>query len=740
MNGTSSLDNKQLSIKLGDLGGFVSLVNKQSGREFVADSSQPLYELALFSEDQGVVEISSLEAELLSTESSSTLESKKLSLSYHHHDSLDLNVTCTVELKTDSFLSYWWISVRNNTPFCVRAIRYPVLIAPATLGESDDDDYFAWGWLGGALEHRPSRKSPPVPRGKFRADGGHGANWFPLQYPGPIGLQMQAYYDDTAGLYMATYDAKGCVKSFGSLPTENGLDLTIEHNYDETPGLDFELPYPTVLGVFHGDWYTAADIYKAWALNQLWCTRKICERDDVPEWLKEPRPWLATIGRGNYARLQGILTYPPAEPPIGKFWPAWNVVPLMREYATLFETPVITWMEGWEKHGSPGGPVDIFPPAEGEENFKAAMMQLNRDGNLPFMYLAAFHWWYKRPTVGYDGWKRFEREGQAMAALDDQRNFIVNDIEKRPYGGGQGYYVSLCTGNQDMQDIILENFLKLLDLGGMAVSLDIQIGLYAYVCYSEEHGHTPGYGPWMVQETLKFLRRVRQEIKERNPKAALGYEIPCELWLGEVDFQYHRPYRVGAIPLFDYAYSAYACCLGGDVIMGICHPEEEIIKQSTIFIQGVQHLVGIGLPEYDFEVNPDYPAIEMLRNICKAERTFAHKYLVFGEMFRPTDLEVPEIIADLYRHPGHVAVPCILHSTWRAQDGDIGHVLVNWSGKPTDGVLKLVQNGNGQSHQKVRMVNDSDLEPVQPIEVVSGSIKISIPPRGVLLVEQLATD
>ena len=36
------------------------------------------------------------------------------------------------------------------------------------------------------------------------------------------------------------------------------------------PG-ETKLPYNVVIGTFHGDWYTAAEIYRDWAHKQAFC-------------------------------------------------------------------------------------------------------------------------------------------------------------------------------------------------------------------------------------------------------------------------------------------------------------------------------------------------------------------------------------------------------------------------------------------------------------------------------------
>jgi len=47
------------------------------------------------------------------------------------------------------------------------------------------------------------------------------------------------------------------------------------------------LHYSVVLGVFSGDWYDAAQIYKAWASKQWWTKGNLTAGKDTPLWLKK---------------------------------------------------------------------------------------------------------------------------------------------------------------------------------------------------------------------------------------------------------------------------------------------------------------------------------------------------------------------------------------------------------------------------------------------------------------------
>src|SRR5205823_8457857 len=286
-----------------------------------------------------------------------------------------------------------------------------------------------------------------------------------MQYPGLAALQLQAYYDETAGLYMATHDGGGNVKHFGLRRAKEGLDVSIEHNYDEKPELSFDLPYETVLGVFHGDWYAAADLYKEWASEQYWCAKKTVDRDDLPAWLKEPRPTLLCECRGDYERCRGLSSSPPSDYPNGKIWPATKTLALSRKFASFFHSPVLVWYSGWEKFGSNSGPVDTLPPLEGAESMKAVMQEISDGGNIPYMAVWGNKWTYKKREVGYDGWQRFEREGSSLAVLNER-----GEIVKR--GDAESSAVTLCLASEKTQQLFVDCFGDLMSLGAVALQLD----------------------------------------------------------------------------------------------------------------------------------------------------------------------------------------------------------------------------------------------------------------------------
>lgn len=103
-------------------------------------------------------------------------------------------------------------------------------------------------------------------------------------YPGDVSVQLLARYDDVAGLAMYTADSGANVKRFttNSVPSNGYCVQSISHIPPEVTGVDLFLPYSIAMTTFTGDWHDAADIYKAWAVQQWWAATPLADRTDIP--------------------------------------------------------------------------------------------------------------------------------------------------------------------------------------------------------------------------------------------------------------------------------------------------------------------------------------------------------------------------------------------------------------------------------------------------------------------------
>ena len=323
------LSSSRLRLQFSETGELTELYDEALQRNYLdAAPRLPLFRIT-FSEflngkiQPGEFHLSSALAEEVTIERNDS-EPDTLSITFKHIDGQDLNAFCSVRLPEDSALSYWQIRIENHTDYAIKAVEYPMIATHLTPS----------GKAGAEIENTrillPKQDGYLLPCPLFMPWEGDNASRTRNQrflYPGegredPNGssVQLQAFYDELGGLYMATHDSSGNVKEFGPVwvheedatrlteeefsqyadnasdrtagtesassaenaadpsgyadgissgdpwLTDSGyLDFSIVHHTPEAPGNVFAPDYDTVIGCFEGDWQDAALIYKAWS-------------------------------------------------------------------------------------------------------------------------------------------------------------------------------------------------------------------------------------------------------------------------------------------------------------------------------------------------------------------------------------------------------------------------------------------------------------------------------------------
>ncbi len=120
---------------------------------------------------------------------------------------------------------------------------------------------------------------------------------FSGEYPQAT-MQYMAAYNSSLGFYLAAHDSAGASKtldavvattittfSIGAQPPNAGRSSSLANGW--------MLEYPIIIGVFSGDWWDAAQLYRAWALQSASWTQAgpIAQRKDVPQWLLDLPVW-----------------------------------------------------------------------------------------------------------------------------------------------------------------------------------------------------------------------------------------------------------------------------------------------------------------------------------------------------------------------------------------------------------------------------------------------------------------
>lgn len=711
-------------------GAIASLVaklpNGKTSPEFIATAAEApaLYRLTAVGENRVRVTLGSKDAQEVLYAVSQKPGEAVLTVTANTHNKHDIAVVVTIEMQADSPLTRWRMAATNRTTMPIEGLACPCLSASRQLGESSEDDELVLPMCDGLVCRNLMQQ-------------GIWGN-MTCNYPGSASMQFMAFYDPTAGIYLATYDSQGFPKRFGRELRKQQVDLIITHLFPETAGAPVRTEYETVVGVFHGDparvdttWHDAADIYKAWAIRQSWCAKKTVERHDIPAWFKAAPPLLDySIPRGE--RLTEVVSVE-------------EIPTTLASYANALGRGVVGRPQGWEKHGAWIGP-DCFPPFGGEA-FVRSVQQMHKDGNRLFLYLEGYQWMLNEPRLNYDGNAYFEKHCGMDAVIGEDVKVWKGDHEGRTYALG-------CAATRAAREILFENAMRCVEVGADAVQIEV-VGGGGPPCYATTHGHTPGYGKWFYDNFSALLDAVRTEGRKRNPELVVTIEEPGELYIAHIDGYNGRNYRQtdwprGApgtigIPLFTYVYHEYALGFSGWHFISFGKDWMQMRDIAANFICGTMDGVNVSIRKESARAeSANLETLELYRNVTTAMATFAHEYVVLGKMLRPTMVKCESFTFEYSKkvkgkwEKRQWTEPSVMHSVWQSgapSAKKIGYVLLNLTDTPAHFEIELRRYDLPGQVFKATAITAQTRKPLFEQESLPKWISLELGSRKVMIIE-----
>ena len=561
-------------------------------------------------------------------------------------------------------------------------------------------------------------------------------------YPGCIGLQMCAYYDQSAGLYLATHDSGQHAKTLDIAPVDGlGSDpvFSITHITTEAADEDVGFAYPTVIGSFHGDWYDAADLYKSWATQQWWCDSKLAERD-IPPWM---RTGFGTFQMSNYSI-----------PKLNQNHTLSDIANTVNDVSENLDVPLLALIFNWEGQGGWTGPCGMFPPRDGESAFKDAMRELQSRGNLGLVYMAGGCWYLELPyDTPFNSWAEFEAEGRANAILmaDGQ----ITDLGPKAPGWKS---TRICPATPYTHEITKSIVMKCLNLGCAMVQIDNLPCGGAEPCHNPAHGHPIGQGAWWAEAWCNILADIRRSAKEKHPGCALStegitegfipfldlYDQRCgnmEYWGGD-HFLRGDPMHGEVIPLFGYVYHEYVGAYSA--AYPDCNRPEVLYWTRALgkaLAHGVIPTTGKYFPT-PAELNPI--TLGFFQKIITVAARECWPYVMFGEMLRRPPITVPMMTASYCRMtPDNGSVDtgnrheindvAVEHSVWRGPDGSIAYLFVNVSEEAVSFDVKLSAHDLDGPTFDITWSRDVNVETSFHSTQLPRAESVEIPPLSIVL-------
>ncbi len=396
-------------------------------------------------------------------------------------------------------ISRWRIEVKNTSRnWALAETAYPILRQVSASKESDvlrpRPD------LGAALDRNRAWTGRDLVYGCMA--------YYPM---------MCAFMKDGAGLYIAAHDSTARIKA---------LRISKEHDISfETPvenagviGKAAEGPrYDVTIAAFSGDWWSAAKLYRDWALTTPWAAKgPIVTRTDYPKRLAEIPLWI-NIHDGP-AGVSNVMTrvretFPNID--AGIHWHLWQHSPHDVNYPEYFPA-----QPGTEE-------CFAYCRSIGTEALPYTNGRLWSNTMLSFAYAKPY------AITKPDGTPVVEKYGPVTPPLSP-----------------------MCPFTPQWDETLNDFAGRILDLGASSLFLD-QIGACAgQPCYAADHGHPVGGGTWYFEGYQRLLAKTHDRYAAKN--AFLTTEGSAEQWMNVIDGYLTVTQRqLNDVPFFHAVYNGY---------------------------------------------------------------------------------------------------------------------------------------------------------------------------------------
>ena len=712
-----------------DTGELAHLLHRATGQDFVSSrgGNRSLFNLTLTKPYEGKLqEIASTDFRRLS---SSQPQPGTLELTFSDHVALPLVARVRVSADADG-LVHLSFALSNPTDWTLCRNRFPNFVSPPCLGESVEDDRVTLPGLGDLV----LVEAPGARNGGSRG-----------QYPESMPIQFLTYYDRSAGLYMAAYDANAHYKMWRTLLHKGqSVKLDLTHLRPEVPESESVLPYDVVLGTFTGDWRDAANIYKRWAEQQAWCAKRIAQRDDIPKYYTE-----------GAAQLCVPFLHEKPQYKLFSFDMVEELPEIAAEYQKRTGMPHIGIAPfGWENRGAWAG-INYFPARPSTEIWQEVSRALNKQGNFIMTLPSGFAWVVKRKVT---------KSGPAFddtADFEQRREMTIHNADGMPFAidafgsarSWKGVQVKLCHGSEDARKTIVDIFLDIARMGSSVIQFDQATGgAQRHPCYSKSHGHTPGYGTWMWDGFVEACKELNRRGREIRPDFGLSVESNSELAIPLLATQWGRQcaevvsYRANGrtLGLFSYLYHEYIPVIGDGFSAGeglydtVASAELRCFRLANTLARGL-------IPTVYIEQVPLEPKTDWEEKVSRAFfafcRPFPHfpEYLLLGETLRPLAVECAEqelwhyqadengdlTIVGRKARKATIRRSTVVTGTFKAEDGSIGTVIVNASAAEQTARLLVPSSRQGT------VLYRADRTQIQRWDTSPSEVRLTLEPFGV---------
>lgn len=438
----------------------------------------------------------------------------------------------------------------------------------------------------------------------------------------PNGLQtlpLVALTNGNRGLYFGVHDPAGGLCRFQHLPDKENdrlpMGILIEPENAGRSQKRVSLNYDVVLGLFEGDWFDVAKIYRPWALRQKRVAQKVEERGDIPDWSRRMPLWV----RLNF----------PEKPKVSQAEMD-RLADVTLRFRQALGRECAAHVYSWHNH-----PFDIlYPRYNARPGVKRFVKQLQDGGVRVMPYINA-----RLFDMDLRDWKT---DGARRFATKEAAPKVGGDVEKlftEVYGSNTQMAV-MCAATKYWQDKIAGIVGRLVDdLGVDGVYMDQVAAAWSEVCSDPTHGHPLRGGGWWIDGYAQMMKETWRRIRQtgRAKDILLTTECNADAYLDMFgNFLMLHSIRNHVVPMFSAIYGGYAPLFAREA-----NPKERLpfrIITAQNILWGCQN-GWFGLDEMELLMKPEFRnELKFLRNLGELYDRLL-PYFDGGRMLRPPAIE-----------------------------------------------------------------------------------------------------
>ena len=573
------------------------------------------------------------------------------------------------------------IDVINNSDFIIESVKFPIVRIPCKMKGDGGDTLLFWPSMEGTLIEQANNKyySNAIERG--------GPGYTGLT-PGGSAMQFMAVYSEQNGFYLGTHDENCNFKDFEYYFEDNDI-LRLECTHYISCSKNFILPYDIVVREFKGDWQDAADIYREWfRSSNMQLPPKLAERKDLPSWIFDsPIPLIYPIRGETDKDCDNEMTE-------NCYYPYSNILSVVDYYAEKLDSRIMPLIMHWEGSAPWANPY-IWPPYGDINDFEYTVKELHKKGHLIGLYASGIGITTQSvKDSSYNNEKGYRDENWSDSTCRDNEN---NEVAVSALSFVRDGY-EICPYCEQTKRVTVEEAVKVAKADvDYFQAFDQNIGGVPHFCWSKKHGHPNTPGKWLIDSMESMMSDINNAIHKNGKQMLFGCELAaCEPMLKHLtfnDLRWFTTLRQGRpVRAYNYLYHEYTCNFMGNqngleiMIDFSATPDNLLYRLAYSFLAGDMLAVVLGNKgrlswgwnaPFDEAVQNEDLLIEFIKNANKWRKSFAKKYLYYGELLKSTPVDCESSVAFVTLKGYNITDNVILNQRFRATDGTIAEFFVN---------------------------------------------------------------